>query len=114
MRFFIKIICMVGIAIVLSVAEIIYSTNVFFKITKELILIAVFLYLLKTFLEYSRLLNTMNDVFEDNLKENDFCNELINYIEKYTNEKIKKNIVEIFNKQTELTALQSQINPHFL
>ena len=114
MRFFIKIICMVGIAIVLSVTEIIYSTNVFFKITKELILIAVFLYLLKTFLEYSRLLNTMNDVFEDNLKENDFCNELINYIEKYTNEKIKKNIVEIFNKQTELTALQSQINPHFL
>ena len=114
MRFFIKIICMVGIAIILSVAEIIYSTNMFFKITKELILIAAFLYLLKTFLEYSRLLNTMNDVFEDNLKENEFCNELINYIEKYTNEKIKKNIVEIFNKQTELTALQSQINPHFL
>ena len=48
MRFFIKIICMVGTAIILSVAEIIYSTNMFFKITKELILIAAFLYLLKT------------------------------------------------------------------
>lgn len=42
MRFFIKIICMLGMVIVLSVAEIIYSTNVLFKITNELILIAVF------------------------------------------------------------------------
>ena len=65
MRFFIKIICMVGMVIALSVTEIIYSTNVLFKITNELILIAVFLYLLKTFLEYSRLLDTMDDVFDD-------------------------------------------------
>ena len=55
MRFFIKIICMVGIAIVLSVTEIIYSTNVFFKITKELILIAVFLYLLNIIITFLKL-----------------------------------------------------------
>ncbi len=114
MRFFIKIIGMVGIVIVFSVAEIIYSTNVFLKIAEDFILIVIFLYLLKTFLAYSKLLDTSKDVFDDDLMENEFCNELINYIEKYTNEKIKKNIVEIFNKQTELTALQSQINPHFL
>ena len=114
MRFFIKMIGMVGIVIVFSVAEIIYSTNVFLKIAEDFILIVIFLYLLKTFLEYSKLLDTNTDVFDDDLMENEFCNELINYIEKYTNEKIKKNIVEIFNKQTELTALQSQINPHFL
>lgn len=114
MRFFIKIIGMVGIVIVFSVAEIIYSTNVFLKVAEDFILIVIFLYLLKTFLAYSKLLDTRKDVFDDDLMENEFCNELINYIEKYTNEKIKKNIVEIFNKQTELTALQSQINPHFL
>ena len=55
MRFFIKIIGMVGIVIVFSVAEIIYSTNVFLKIAEDFILIVIFLYLLKTFLAYSKL-----------------------------------------------------------
>ena len=33
---------------------------------------------------------------------------------KYASWKTRKNSAEIFDKQTELTALQSQINPHFL
>ena len=80
MRFFIKMIGMVGIVIVFSVAEIIYSTNVFLKIAEDFILIVIFLYLLKTFLAYSKLLDTNKDVFDDDLMENEFCNELINYI----------------------------------
>lgn len=100
MRFFIKIIGMVGIVIVFSVAEIIYSTNVFLKIAEDFILIVIFLYLLKTFLAYSKLLDTSKDVFDDDLMENEFCNELINYIEKYTNEKIKKILLKyLINKQ---------------
>ncbi|MCD8083047.1 MAG: histidine kinase [Clostridiales bacterium] len=35
-------------------------------------------------------------------------------LDMYTVSKIHRNNAEIFNKQTELTALQSQINPHFL
>lgn len=35
-------------------------------------------------------------------------------LEKYASQKTRKNSAEILDKQTELTALQSQINPHFL
>ena len=35
-------------------------------------------------------------------------------IERYASELTRRNTAEIFDKQTELTALQSQINPHFL
>lgn len=35
-------------------------------------------------------------------------------IERYSNNKIRENLAEVFDKQAELTALQSQINPHFL
>ena len=35
-------------------------------------------------------------------------------IEQYAAQRIRRNNSVIFNKQTELTALQSQINPHFL
>lgn len=34
--------------------------------------------------------------------------------EKYSNLKIRENLARMFDKQAELTALQSQINPHFL
>lgn len=34
--------------------------------------------------------------------------------EKYSEQKIRENSVDLFDKQAELTALQSQINPHFL
>lgn len=35
-------------------------------------------------------------------------------VERYVEIKVRNNNLEIFSKQTELTALQSQINPHFL
>ena len=34
--------------------------------------------------------------------------------DRYATQRTRKNSAEIFDKQTELTALQSQINPHFL
>ena len=35
-------------------------------------------------------------------------------IDRYASKKTRRNSAEIFDKQSELTALQSQINPHFL
>lgn len=35
-------------------------------------------------------------------------------VDKYSEQRIRKNSVDLFDKQAELTALQSQINPHFL
>ena len=43
-----------------------------------------------------------------------FLYQISQLMEKYAALKTKKNIAQIFDKQTELTALQSQINPHFL
>ena len=48
---------------------------------------------------------SVNALYIDELKE------IVNY---YTTQRTRKNSVQIFDKQTELTALQSQINPHFL
>lgn len=43
-----------------------------------------------------------------------FLHEVNQFVERYVAERTKKNKAQIFDKQTELTALQSQINPHFL
>lgn len=43
-----------------------------------------------------------------------FLYQISELMEKYAALKTKKNTAQIFDKQTELTALQSQINPHFL
>ncbi len=43
-----------------------------------------------------------------------FLYEVNQFVECYVAERTKKNKAQIFDKQTELTALQSQINPHFL
>lgn len=43
-----------------------------------------------------------------------FLYQISQLMEKYAALKTKKNTAQIFDKQTELTALQSQINPHFL
>ena len=43
-----------------------------------------------------------------------FLYQITQLMEKYAVLRTKKNTAQIFDKQTELTALQSQINPHFL
>lgn len=43
-----------------------------------------------------------------------FVKETYNLLDRYAAYKTRKNNAQILNKQTELTALQSQINPHFL
>lgn len=47
-------------------------------------------------------------------KNNAFLGELNLAVQKYTDVRDSKKGAEIFQKQTELMALQSQINPHFL
>ena len=42
-----------------------------------------------------------------------FVKETYSLLDRYAAYKTRKNNAQILNKQTELTALQSQINPHF-
>ena len=57
--------------------------------------------------------NSLNE-FEKELSESSLLKEFETILKHYVALKICHNNAEIFNKQTELTALQSQINPHFL
>ena len=52
--------------------------------------------------------------FEVEIANTPFLMDIIPLIKHYLSLKINRNNAEIFTKQTELTALQSQINPHFL
>lgn len=56
---------------------------------------------------------TLTD-FEAEIASIPFLMDLNPIIKHYVSLKISRNNAEIFTKQTELTALQSQINPHFL
>lgn len=56
---------------------------------------------------------TLTD-FEAEIANIPFLMDLNPIIKHYVSLKISRNNAEIFTKQTELTALQSQINPHFL
>lgn len=56
---------------------------------------------------------TLTD-FEAEIASIPFLMDLNSIIKHYVSLKISRNNAEIFTKQTELTALQSQINPHFL
>ncbi len=56
----------------------------------------------------------IHQLFSDVTSHDSYMEQLEQLIERYVDVKIRKNNLEIFNKQTELTALQSQINPHFL
>lgn len=47
-------------------------------------------------------------------KREPFMGQIYQLIEKYAAYRTRKNSAQIYDKQTELTALQSQINPHFL
>lgn len=65
----------------------------------------------------------LNDCMEDEWDEQKmkdipsnipFLKQVHQLVEHYVAVRTKKNTAQIFDKQTELTALQSQINPHFL
>ena len=55
--------------------------------------------------------NSLNEF--EKLSESSLLKEFETILKHYVALKICHNNAEIFNKQTELTALQSQINPHF-
>lgn len=51
----------------------------------------------------------------DNVRDTiPYAGEVKTLVDRYSSRKTRRNSAEIFDKQTELTALQSQINPHFL
>ncbi len=56
----------------------------------------------------------IEQLFSDVTSRDSYMEQLEQLVEHYVDLRIRKNNLEIFNKQTELTALQSQINPHFL
>lgn len=63
--------------------------------------------------QVDRGIETLTD-FETEIANIPFLMDLNPIIKHYVSLKISRNNAEIFTKQTELTALQSQINPHFL
>lgn len=63
--------------------------------------------------QVDRGIETLTD-FETEIANIPFLIDLNPIIKHYVSLKISRNNAEIFTKQTELTALQSQINPHFL
>lgn len=50
----------------------------------------------------------------DHDEELPYLTELLQLVDRYSAFRMRGNAAQIFDKQTELTALQSQINPHFL
>lgn len=65
-------------------------------------------------LNASEKMPAVDELFEDDRDKGPYVRQLEQLIEQYAAQRIRQNNAEIFNKQTELTALQSQINPHFL
>ncbi|MEF9941889.1 MAG: histidine kinase [Lachnospiraceae bacterium] len=54
------------------------------------------------------------DISQEISSNNLFLEEISVLVEKIVEQKTRENSVEMFDKQAKLTALQSQINPHFL
>lgn len=52
--------------------------------------------------------------FEKQTRDVPFSRQIREIMDRYAAQKTRENSAQIFDKQTELTALQSQINPHFL
>lgn len=74
-------------------------------------------YPLRTFVELLEKLKEMNFEEEElGVAPSDipFAKQIYKLLNRYAAYKTRKNNAQMLNKQTELTALQSQINPHFL
>ena len=77
--------------------------------------------ILKPVVRLDRLIDTLSQEKETSMsrlhelaKKERLLARLETLIGRYSDEGVRKSAAEIFDKQTELTALQSQINPHFL
>lgn len=99
--------CPVRIIVLLVAVWIIFAGYILFKIILPLRFFG------ETLRKYIR-----EDCDEERLymaaKEDPHMEQVYLLVEKYANDRTRKNSAKIFDKQTELTALQSQINPHFL
>lgn len=52
--------------------------------------------------------------FHSVMAQTPYMEQVEELVEKYASKRTRKNSAQVFDKQAELTALQSQINPHFL
>lgn len=55
-----------------------------------------------------------DEEFEEQTERVPYIRQIREMMDRYAAQKTRENSAQIFDKQTELTALQSQINPHFL
>ncbi|MBM6738311.1 sensor histidine kinase [Faecalicatena fissicatena] len=55
-----------------------------------------------------------DEEFEERTESVPYIRQIREMMDRYAAQKTRENSAQIFDKQTELTALQSQINPHFL
>lgn len=58
--------------------------------------------------------NWTDEEFEERTESVPYIRQIREMMDRYAAQKTRENSAQIFDKQTELTALQSQINPHFL
>lgn len=87
-----------------------------------IILLLVVFQVLRPLQQLDRTLEQMNQEKEPSMErfheiakgERIFTERLEQLIRRCSDESVRQNTAQIFDKQTELTALQSQINPHFL
>jgi two-component system sensor histidine kinase YesM len=69
---------------------------------------------LRGLLDSNKDAHTLENEIEGSLGTDKLMGQLYDLIRSYADKKVQAGNAQILNKQTELTALQSQINPHFL
>lgn len=57
---------------------------------------------------------SMDEVLHEPTEDIPYMRELEALLKRYADQRTRQNLAQMLDKQTELTALQSQINPHFL
>lgn len=92
----------------LVASEILIMTGIYFLSAKPL---AIFEKCLEQGMEKAAEEDKLLETLPDDVV---YMKDIRNLVEKYANQKIRDNSAEMFDKQAELAALQSQINPHFL
>ena len=101
-----------------------FSGNMFLLGLETLVQVGLLLYgmfgILVPFRRFDEALNQLqkegpiDEEFCENMQDVPYIKELEMILKRYADQRTRQNLAQVLDKQMELTALQSQINPHFL
>lgn len=96
-----------------AILRIFSAAGVYLFVFAEILMMSILYFLIaKPLMNFEKALDQHSEI---NLTDNIvFMKKIRILVEKCSNQKIRENRAEMFDKQAELAALQSQINPHFL